>query len=819
MIICKEGVARFMIVVLLAVLALGVSAAPVHAGVSPDEGKFVGNNGAVIIGETNVNFFNESWEIIPYGTIRSRKTDISVAITFNGPFDSSAYEEELSKTDEYEVKGPNGNITVYFFAPTLDAEVKVDAVEVTKVIQGDIISFTADTNLWIISNLTFDFFIFPGPLPNYVTYKLIDPNGLQRSRVGNVSLRNIDVGFDYLGKKTLIINTADLDELGSYKLSLTTDPETNNGLDKEGKPVSFELVRVVKEEAPTYITIEAEPEKQTVHEKVIITAITTPNTNITLNVTSGNEINVLFKDDRGDVSKGGIGSAFGKSDKNGVFKAAVYFSDTGSYEITANELKYNTYDSVIVKIVGFTSELKTDKSVYHIGEDVEISGSTNGGTDVTIKIDDEVITEGLPVTGDTFSYTWGKTEDKAPGSYKIAVWVLPQSDPERDLPDAWTTIVLIRGGLFVETSADFVAKGDDFKITGTAPGRDRVDILTIAPKGGGGEGFLAKYWGNALDAPGITYSSYSVENDEFETEKIKVAEDVDTGTYLILALNYGRDGEWGTSRESNLLRAISNDYTTPLGVKTTDQILAIVKDRTIDAPGTDDLLGLTTIKVEQGFVTVDALADVPLGSDIKVTGTTNRQEDTAIIVTVEGMDERTPSLKPQIEEVDTNDKIYYNSFEATFATKSANLGEYIVTVDDGDGHTASTTLSILQAVEPAVNVSATRPLTSGGAEVNESVAETPVPTPTMQPTITPSEPPAMESTPVPGFLSLGIVLMILWLVIAIIIAVWVYRDATEHGQNGVLWVIIVLILSVVGLLIWLVKRKSFGQLARRPKMK
>jgi uncharacterized RDD family membrane protein YckC len=115
-------------------------------------------------------------------------------------------------------------------------------------------------------------------------------------------------------------------------------------------------------------------------------------------------------------------------------------------------------------------------------------------------------------------------------------------------------------------------------------------------------------------------------------------------------------------------------------------------------------------------------------------------------------------------------------------------------------------------------VSVTRPPESEGAEVNESAAKTPEPTPMTQPTNPPSEPPATESTAAgAGFLSLGIILVILWFVIAIIIAVWVYRDATEHGQNGVLWMIIVLILSVIGLLVWLVKRKSFGQLAKRRK--
>jgi hypothetical protein len=744
----RRGVSCWVIAVTVILLACCALCAPSHAGVSPEEGKFVGNNGYVIIGETNVIFFNESWEIIPYGTIRSANPDIPIVIPFNGPFDSSRYENELAKTAEYEVIGPNGNITVYFIFPELDVKVKIDDVEVTRVIQGDKITFEANTNLWIITNLSWEYWIFKGPLPNYITYKLIDPNGLQRNKVNGISLKDIDVGWDYYGKNLLMINTADLDELGVYTLSILTDPHSNNGLDKEGPAVSFELVREVKEEAPTYITLKADPDKQTVNEKVKITATTTPNTNITLNVTSGNALNVWFKDDRGDVVVGGH-SAFGKSDKNGVFAAAVYFNDTGTYEITATEHKYNTTDRVTVYIVGFEAKVETDKSIYHIGEDVKISGSTNGGTDVTIKVDDEVITEGLPITGDAFSYTWKKTGDKAPGSYKIAVWALPQSDPKRDPPDAWTTIVLIRGGLFVETSADFVAKGDEFKITGTAPGRDRVDILTIAPEGGGGKGFLAWYWEIVLEAPGITYSTYGVEDGDFETEKIKVSKEVDTGTYLIAALNYGRDGIWGRSQSDDLLAVFSNNYATSLGVKTTDQLRAILKDKTINEAGSDDLLGIATISVEEGFVTVDELEDVPLGGDLKVTGTTNRQVDSAIIVTVESLEVNGTKLKPKIAEAKEDEKTFYNSFEVTFDTESANIGTYQVTVDDGDGHTASTTVRILPAEEHSVNVSTTP---SPRPAVSESVPTEPtsMPSPTMTPVpLSPS--PTPESAKEPGF--------------------------------------------------------------------
>ena len=49
---------------------------------------------------------------------------------------------------------------------------------------------------------------------------------------------------------------------------------------------------------------------------------------------------------------------------------------------------------------------------------------------------------------------------------------------------------------------------------------------------------------------------------------------------------------------------------------------------------------------------------------------------------------------------------------------------------------------------------------------------------------------------------------IVWFVIAILLCIWVYRDAESRGMNGVLWLIIVLIAGIIGLIIYLVVRKE-----------
>lgn len=49
---------------------------------------------------------------------------------------------------------------------------------------------------------------------------------------------------------------------------------------------------------------------------------------------------------------------------------------------------------------------------------------------------------------------------------------------------------------------------------------------------------------------------------------------------------------------------------------------------------------------------------------------------------------------------------------------------------------------------------------------------------------------------------------LVWFVIAILLCIWVYRDAESRGMNGVLWLIVVLIAGLIGLIIYLIIRKD-----------
>ena len=64
-----------------------------------------------------------------------------------------------------------------------------------------------------------------------------------------------------------------------------------------------------------------------------------------------------------------------------------------------------------------------------------------------------------------------------------------------------------------------------------------------------------------------------------------------------------------------------------------------------------------------------------------------------------------------------------------------------------------------------------------------------------------------------GLFGLGLVCCIvpvIWLVIAIVLAIWVYKDAEKRGSSGALWLIIFLVAGFIGLIIWLIIRPPIG---------
>lgn len=69
------------------------------------------------------------------------------------------------------------------------------------------------------------------------------------------------------------------------------------------------------------------------------------------------------------------------------------------------------------------------------------------------------------------------------------------------------------------------------------------------------------------------------------------------------------------------------------------------------------------------------------------------------------------------------------------------------------------------------------------------------------------------------FIGLGLLILlipIVWFIIAILLCIWVYRDAQSRGMNGALWLIIVLIAGIIGLIIYVVVRGEKKPAAQPP---
>ena len=57
-----------------------------------------------------------------------------------------------------------------------------------------------------------------------------------------------------------------------------------------------------------------------------------------------------------------------------------------------------------------------------------------------------------------------------------------------------------------------------------------------------------------------------------------------------------------------------------------------------------------------------------------------------------------------------------------------------------------------------------------------------------------------------GFILIFIVLIAVFYIIALLIAIWVYKDAKKRDMNAAVWLLIVLVTGCIGCIIYLVVR-------------
>ncbi len=57
-----------------------------------------------------------------------------------------------------------------------------------------------------------------------------------------------------------------------------------------------------------------------------------------------------------------------------------------------------------------------------------------------------------------------------------------------------------------------------------------------------------------------------------------------------------------------------------------------------------------------------------------------------------------------------------------------------------------------------------------------------------------------------GLYLMIIILLVVWFVVALLIAIWVYKDAKKRDMNAAVWLLIVLVTGCIGCIIYLVVR-------------
>ncbi len=477
--------------------------------------------------------------------------------------------------------------------------------------------------------------------------------------------------------------------IGAYTFKVETDDVNACGLEAES------VVRpllIVKGEIAIEADMTSTVELDTV--KLIVTGVAGDEINVAASPLSDD---VVFKAGIDDTPMDATNQFYHTIDADGTRKYAVEFTDTGSYTIEVTVTgpaeiggiaNPRVGDSDTVDITVLEKEVVFDlPSTVVIGEKIEIKGTATSGTYVSIYIDDKMYPklENIVLVMGEFSQEVRTTDVgmNIRGTVRLKAWIdcptkAGEERPARS-PDGEDAILLTTPLLTAELSSDAVVLEDDFTVSGTAQGATEVTILSIPPKGGGGKSLLDK------GETGLSLRKASVSTTDYTySKKLTVQEDATTGYYDEYVLTAGMDGYWGMTGEQGLDAAFEKKYSVTelsgpsIATKTQAQIQAILEDM-IYAPGSDDLMVKLRLKVEPAYVRLGSIANVAEGDLLVITGTSNRQDGYAIILTCEGLLER--DLFHHTVQIENG------TFSATFDTTNAAPDEYTVKADDGDGHT------------------------------------------------------------------------------------------------------------------------------------
>ena len=604
---------------------------------------------------------------------------------------------------------------------------------------------------------------FGGKIPGaQIKINVMDPNNVEVLSIDGVSLSNIDASTTSFfiseafpaGTTTAPPHGApgglDLTDLktGEYRVIMETEKTYCNMLDIKSPEYTF---KVRSEE----LSIEAVEDTVGVGEDMIVKVTGNPTAYYYLTVTGVDvdappEINAA-----GDVkARSGAAvisatapnlAAWVETEEDGIADVTISTTaaDDRTYTVHVYETTFvaapcpgpATYDSdANVAASALTTDdddvdIKVEKAKVtfdipiHVttGEVVEIKGAITAGEYVDIVIEDanEVVDNEAVDENKEFHVKWD-TSGMATGSYTIEVYIdmapalgteEPDNPPAGPSPsdytgldeDGSTTIRLIAPELTARQLRNAVAEDDDYTIEGTATGVDDIDIVLVGP-----EGYPAA--DQDFDVlNGLEITSTSVRDDEF-SEDIEMAEGLDYGTWITMVFSAGRDGVYGDwYYEAGRLADLFDGDPVRLNGKSQSQIVTQIKDCTIDTVGSDDLLVEFPFVVEMPYVEFNPIESVTIGEPLELTGITNREPETVIMISTCAGPMDFPAVMTRVEWSTSDQGI----FTATIDTTYALPGTYTFEADDGDGHTDKATVELLPAVSTFDTGAGTYPSISG----------------------------------------------------------------------------------------------------------
>ena len=228
--------------------------------------------------------------------------------------------------------------------------------------------------------------------------------------------------------------------------------------------------------------------------------------------------------------------------------------------------------------------------------------------------------------------------------------------------------------LDVEQLANIAAKGDNYHVSGTCYGSDFVSIVTISPKGGPGTA-------TGGVTPGFNMSTVLIKNHSF-SKMFPLDECADFGEYEILVLSPGRNGVYDGIGTGDLKKGILNaygGYESLANYKTQNELVVIIRDATIEAAGSDDIIQELRVTIESPYIHLEDIEDVLIGDTLKIHGTTNREQGTKIRITSRSDNVALPMAIEEVEWPTPDEGV----FTATIETAEAVVGTYVVEAEDG----------------------------------------------------------------------------------------------------------------------------------------